>query len=386
MGPVGSGTARPGPPRVLFVNEALGGHRTVHAALRTHLAGRTDVRAEFFDAPDPGLLGRVARLPVPGLGRVDADLQALRAQLVRSSGVHGWLRRRLRRGDVDVVHVYTQHCALLSSGVLRGVPTVVSTDSTTAANAVRLPYRLPSRGTAATVRISAPFERRVLRAADRVVATSGWTAEELRATGAVEEERLVVVPFGVDLPPAPAERPQRRPTVVFVGHQMERKGGNRLVRLHQQHLRDRCDLLLVTTADVAPAPGVRVVRDLRSGDGRLWELLAGADVFCFPSTMDQVPNAVLEASAAGLPVVAHPLTAVPEMVVDGVTGLLVPEGDDDALVAALRRLVEDPSLRSAMGRRARAHAEAHYDMRRTVDALVGVLAEVAAGRPPGGLR
>ncbi len=345
----------------------------MHAALRTHLAGRTDVQAEFFDAPDPGFLGRVARLPVPVLGRLDADLQPLRAQLVRSAAVHRWLRRRLRRGDVDVVHVYTQHSVLLSSGVLRGVPTVVSTDSTTEANAYRLPYRLPTRWTPAAVRVALPFERRVLRAADRVVATSGWTADMLRATGAVEPDRLVVLPFGVDLPPPPDERPERRPTIVFVGHQMERKGGNHLVALHQRHLRDACDLVLVTTADVDPAPGVRVVRDLRSGDGRLWDVLADADVFCFPSTMDQVPNAVLEAAAAGLPVVAHPVAAVPELVVDGVTGLLVPPGDDDALLAALRSLTGDRERRLEMGRRGRAHVEARYDMARTADELVDLL-------------
>lgn len=381
----GSGTARR-PLRAVFVNEAIGGHRTVHAALRTHLAERDDVQAEFFDAPDPGVLGRIAGAPIPGLIRMDADFQPLRAQLVRSLGVHRWLRRRLQQGDVDVLHVYTQNCALLSSGLLRQVPTVVSTDSTTAANAYRLPHRLPGRRTPATIKASVPFERSVFGAADRVVASSGWTAEMIRATGAVDAGRLVVVPFGVSLPPPPQERPRRRPTIAFIGHHMERKGGNQLLRLHQQHLRDDCDLLLVTTDDVDDLPGVRVVRDLRSGDGRLWELLAGADVFCFPSTMDQAPNAVLEAAAAGLPIVAHPVAAVPEMVVEGVTGLLVPPGDDGALLAALRLLIDDPARRREMGRQAREHVESHYDMRRTVDALVDVLDEVARAPQARGCR
>jgi glycosyltransferase involved in cell wall biosynthesis len=208
----------------------------------------------------------------------------------------------------------------------------------------------------------------------------------IRATGAVDADRLVVLPFGVSLPPRPRERPRRRPTIAFVGHSMERKGGNQLLRLHQQHLRDDCDLVLVTTEDVAPAPGVRVVRDLRSGDGRLWDVLADADLFCFPSTMDQAPNAVLEAAAAGLPVIAHPVAAVPEMVVDGVTGLLVPPADDDALLSALRTLVHDRGRRRAMGRLARAHMELRYDMRRTVDALVDVLDEVSSAPDSRSLR
>lgn len=379
-----SETAADRPLRVLFVNEAIGGHRTVHAALRTHLADRTDVHAEFHDARDPGMLGRIAAAPVPGLRRMDADYQPLRAQLVRSLGVHRWLHRRLRRGDVDVVHIYTQNCALLSSRLLGGVPTVVSTDSTAAVNAYRIPYRMPGRRTPATVRASVHFERRVLGVADRVVATSDWTAQAIRDTAAVPPDHLTTLPFGVSLPVRLPARPDRRPTVVFVGHHMERKGGHRLLRLHQAHLRDVCDLVLVTTDDVAPAPGVRVVSDLRSGDDRLWDLLAGADIFCFPSTIDQAPNAVLEAAAAGLPVVAHPVAAVPEMVVHGVTGLLVPPADDDALLTALRRLVADPDLRREMGHRGRELVEARYDMRQTVDALVKVLSEVA--RVPGGAR
>ena len=85
---------------------------------------------------------------------------------------------------------------------------------------------------------------------------------------------------------------------MFVGHQLERKGGRRLLRLHQEHLRDQCDLLLVTTEPVVPVPGVRVVSHLRGGNDALWDVLAEADLMCFPSTIDQAPNVVLEAMAA----------------------------------------------------------------------------------------
>ncbi len=373
------------PLRALFVDEGIGGHRTVRAGLQRALAERDDVDAEFLVVPDPGLLGKVLRRPVPGLGRLDLDLQPLRAQLVRSA----WLRRALERvlpgngTGFDVVHVYTQNTALLSAHQLRRVPAVVTTDSTTTLNAYRLPYRPPTRFTPWTVRASVPFERRVLHAAGRVVANSGEVAGALGAVYDLHEPRLVRLPFGVWLPPRPRPRPDRRPVIAFVGHQLERKGGNRLLRLHQEHLRDRCDLLLVTTEPVPPLPGVTVVSDLQGGSDRLWGVLAEADVFCFPSTIDQAPNAVLEAAAAGLPVVALPVGAVPEMVVDGVTGALVPLGDDAALLDALVRLLDDPALRRRQGCAGRAHMEACYDMRMSVDALVRVLRDVAAEGPRG---
>lgn len=366
------------PLRALFLNENIGGHATVHAALERSLAGRDDVQAEFVHVPDPGLAGKVLRRPLPVLGRLDLDLQPLRAQLVRSAWTRRALRARLARGDVDVVHLYTHNAALLSAAEVRRVPTVVTTDSTTELNAYRIPYRTPTRFTPRSVRVSVPFERRVLTAARQVVANSDYVAVSLRETYGVAEDRLTVLPFGVWLPPPPAEPPPRRPTVVFVGHQLERKGGRRLLRLHQEHLRDRCDLLLVTTEPVEPLPGVRVVADLRGGSDDLWTVLGSADVMCFPSTIDQAPNAVLEAAAAGLPVVAHPVAAIAEMVVDGRTGLLVPPEDDDALLAALLRLLDDRDLRLRMGRAGRAHVEARYDMRVAADRLVEVLRRATA--------
>ncbi len=372
------------PLRVLFVDEGIGGHLTVHAALERALAERDDVHAEFLHVPDPGTAGRLLRRPVPGLARLDLDLQPLRAQLVRSAWLRRALTRRLARQDLDVLHVYTQNCALLSADQLRSLPSVISTDSTTALNAYRLPYRSPTKYTPWGVRKSRPFEQRVLTAARHVVANSGFIERSLLDDYGLEPERVSVLPFGVWLPPQPAPRPERRPTIVFVGHDLVRKGGWRLLRLHQEHLRDRCDLVLVTTAHVPTLPGVRVVSDLRSGDQRLWDVLADADVMCFPSTIDQAPNAVLEASAAGLPVVAHPVGAVPDMVRHGETGLLVPEGDDAALLAALERLLDDPALRAAMGARGRAHVEEHYDMRVAADRLVEVLRTAVAASAPRG--
>ncbi|WIM71751.1 hypothetical protein QP028_08695 [Corynebacterium suedekumii] len=85
-------------PHYLFVNENIGGHRTVHRSLRSILAERDDVTVEFIDGEDPGLLGRILRAPVPLLSRLDLDLQPLRGQLVHSWNMRRRVRRRLARG------------------------------------------------------------------------------------------------------------------------------------------------------------------------------------------------------------------------------------------------------------------------------------------------
>jgi glycosyltransferase involved in cell wall biosynthesis len=74
-----------------------------------------------------------------------------------------------------------------------------------------------------------------------------------------------------------------------------------------------------------------------------------------------MPQAVTEATACGLPVVATRVGAIPEMVSDGVNGLLVPPRDPRALRAALESLLRNPELRSEMGRNGRAAAMKDYD-------------------------
>lgn len=371
------------PLRVVFVNENVGGHATVHHHLRTVLADRDDVEAHFLHVPPASLGRKLLGAPVPGLARLDLDLQPLRAQLAAA----WWVRRALATlvravGPVDALHVYTHNAGLLSVGLLREIPTVVTLDTTNALNAYRLPYRSPTRWTPLTVAATVPFERRVYAAARCVVANSQWAARSLREDYGVPGHRTRLLPFGVVAPAfevaAAPGTTAAVPRLVFVGRQLERKGGLRLLRLFSEHFADRAELVLVTNEPVPPTSGVTVVDDLRPGDGRLWDILRDGSVFVFPSEIDQAPNAVLEAMAAGLPVVALATGAVGEMVADGVTGAVVPLDAGDAVLAeAIAAFVDDPVARTVMGAAGRARFEARYDMGRAVASLLDLLASVA---------
>lgn len=96
------------------------------------------------------------------------------------------------------------------------------------------------------------------------------------------------------------------------------------------------------------------------------DLLAAADVFVLASRWEGLPYSVIEAMMAGLPVVASRVGGLPELVVDGLTGFLVPPGDAEALGRALARLLRDPAERARMGEAARRRALAEF----TVDRMV----------------
>jgi glycosyltransferase involved in cell wall biosynthesis len=112
------------------------------------------------------------------------------------------------------------------------------------------------------------------------------------------------------------------------------------------------------------------------------ELLDRTDVFVLPSLSEGMPMAILEALSYGVPVVATPVGAIPEVVGHERNGLIIPVGDLDALVEALARLLDDGDLRRSLGQQGlRDHAE-RYDLQGYIERLKGIW-NLAVGRRVG---
>jgi glycosyltransferase involved in cell wall biosynthesis len=364
--------------RVLFVNENLGGHATLHRHVKAVLHDRADVEASFIDLPPASLVQEVWAARIPGLSRLDLDLKPLRFQLAQSAAVE--LRLRRWRRPFDVVHVYTQNAALLSARRFRRTPAVVSLDAPNSESMSRLPYRQPTAATPFVLRLSKLLEQPLFDAARFIVAQSEWAADAVRRDYRVDPGKVKVIRFGI----IPAERslsPEPSagllPEITFVGRSMERKGGWRLLRVFRAALRDRCLLNLVTPEAVRPEPGVRVYRNVQTGDSQLAAILARTAVFVLPSDMDISPYSVLEAMAAGVPVVTYAAAGMPELVESQVSGLLVPPRDDAALARAIVGLLEDEPGRQRMGRAAMLRVERQFDARITTAQLLDVLRDAA---------
>ena len=227
-------------------------------------------------------------------------------------------------------------------------------------------------------------------------------AEPYRAFFArhVEAARLVVVPNFVDGarveasgPPHGDRTPASAVQLVFVGRVGPQKGVDVLLDAFAEARARVPGLALELVGDgESPAAfeaarahaavkggAVRLLGPL--GDERFARLCA-ADVFVLPTRADSFPLSILEAMAAGLPVVASPLGAIPWLLDDGACGALVPAGDRARLADALARLALDPAERRARGERARARQRACFDSAGAARALDTVLS-AAAGLPAG---
>jgi glycosyltransferase involved in cell wall biosynthesis len=111
-----------------------------------------------------------------------------------------------------------------------------------------------------------------------------------------------------------------------------------------------------------------VTLDGRRTRDEVIELLANADLLVAPSVptsggkREGIPVVLMEAMSCGLPVVASRLSGIPELVEDGVSGILVAPGDPSAVASAIRRLADDPALRARMGAAARARVIRDFDL------------------------
>jgi colanic acid/amylovoran biosynthesis glycosyltransferase len=110
--------------------------------------------------------------------------------------------------------------------------------------------------------------------------------------------------------------------------------------------------------------------------------LAGADVLALASFAEGVPVVLMEAQAAGVPVIASRIAGIEELVVDGVTGFVCPAGDVATVADRLGRLLRDPGLRASMGAAGQAAVRADFDIDREADWLSRLIAAAGAGTPP----
>ena len=226
-----------------------------------------------------------------------------------------------------------------------------------------------------------PLRRRIVRAfleraAVIVVVSQRWAAW-MRSR--VTNPRIVCVENPVAVPAAAAGVERSKALVAFVGRCTESKGVFDLVAAAGELRRDfpsirvECagDGDLARLRDFAAKAGMRTHLLLPGwiGGRQRAELLARCSVFVLPSRAEGQPMSLLEAMAAGCPVIASAVGGIPDLIDHGRNGLLVPAGDREALAIALRRVLGDKVLAARLGQAARETIAATHSPQRSLEQL-----------------
>ena len=375
-----------------------------------------DVRVHAFGGPrEPGTEGAddgVTGYPeIAELDGANAALRTFGVDLEMAQGTEG----------TDLVHSHTWYANLAGhlAGLLHSVPHVISAHSLEPLR----PWKAEQLG--GGYALSSWAEKTAYEAASGIIAVSNGMREDiLRCYPAVDPERVKVVHNGIDLEAWKHPQGQEadaqaaatlkrlgidpdRPTIVFVGRITRQKGLPHLLRACEQL---PADVQVILCAGAPDTPEIKAeveglvahLREKRTGVVWIEEMLprpeliavlAASDVFVCPSVYEPLGIVNLEAMAVGLPVVGSATGGIPDVIVDGETGLLVPiEQVQDGtgtpidparfeadLAERLTTLVTDTEAAKAMGQAARRRVEEHFAWQaiaqRTMDVYNWVLGQ-----------
>ncbi len=235
------------------------------------------------------------------------------------------------------------------------------------------------------------FHRWLYKRVNMIVPVSEFIKKNVLKTCPVNEEKVKVIHDGIQLEkfnPDLFNKNEVRKQLGFnestiiigmVGRMSPGKGHEIFFRSAQMmmkgDLKDRVKFLVVGGASFgekvyekkllaeAESFGLKEVITFTGQQSNIPYYLAAMDILAFPSNEESFGGTVVEAMAMKLPVVASNSGAVPEIVIDGETGILVPRNDAAALTEALIKLINDEKLRAAIGANGRKRAEQHFDMK-----------------------
>ena len=283
--------------------------------------------------------------------------------------------------ESDIIHAHTWYTALAGyyAKQLYGPKLVMTVHSLEP----RRPWKARALGTAH--RLSTWAEKTGLEACDGIVAVSRADAIDVTDCYDVDSDRIRVIPNGVD--PAVFQRREnsetlkrygvRKPYVLFLGRLSRQKGIFDLVSATSR-LPGDVTVVLVTGAPDDPGLAAELSRSIEGGQSILWidgmlprkdvvALISGASVFVAPSLYEPFGIMNLEAMACERPVVSTRVGGIPDVVVEGETGLLVQPGDAGKLAEAINSILSRPEWGERMGKEGRERVLSLFTWPRVAD-------------------
>jgi glycosyltransferase involved in cell wall biosynthesis len=346
----------------LFINSGILGHGTLFETLQevTPLIPGLDAHhvhlGKSIETVDR-VFRKLVSPRLPGLGAgSNTDFIRFRAELNMGMMAERQIRKFERNHKLNLLHLHPQPTAYCSISRLKRTPSIVSIDATQELMRVEAPTNFQKW----TYKPNIAWDRKVFAAAGAIVSTSAWAARDLMQNYPESAHKVNVIPYPVQLrwflESWPAERSARagRVSFLFVGNDFRRKGGFTLLEAWSELKLPNAVLRIVTGDQLSDLPpGVELVRGIKQYTPEWQQVWREADVFVLPTRAEAFGIVFQEAAAAGIPAIGTRLNAIPEIVLDSETGLLVPPDDSRSLAQAIARLAASRDLRLSLGVRAR---------------------------------
>ncbi len=290
------------------------------------------------------------------------------------------LYRAMRRQRPHIVHTHTAKAGFLGrvAARLARVPIVVHTYHG------HVLHGYYGRLTTSVLRT---MERALGRVTDRVIAVSQQTQRELLAYGVASGPKITVIPLGLNLDPYLGCAPLRdefrsevgmadgAPLVGIVGRLFQIKNHRLFLQAAARVAVQQPEARFAVVGDgILRSEMERHTQELGIAERVVFtgwrrdldRIYAGLDVLVVSSDNEGTPASTIEAMASGCPVVATRVGGMPELIVEGENGYLVPPRDPELMASALLRIIDDPATAFRMGQEARDMAVSRYSVERLV--------------------
>ncbi len=373
--------------RFLFVMEMSEGLATVYKNLRKAIGGMHDIDATWLPVElNPAEL--VAGMPLAKIPPFSTSWSLQRGLLTRS-----YVHSMEKSGSLfDAAFFNTTAPAFFLKQFRRRVPCVDALDSTPIVLA-RYGYNRPrATGNLFVNQFRHRLIQNVFNGAMYLLPWSRFAKESLVTDYGIPEEKISIVPPGIDLSiwscdsksSPEARRSAGKTTVLFVGGNFARKGGDLLLKIAKREEFEKHEFHFVTKGFSGPdGRNIFVHDNLEPNSETLISLYRQADIFVLPTRSDVFSLACIEAMAMGLPVITTNVGGIGEIVVDGENGFIVPVDDEWALLERLRVLLGNAELRTRLGKNGRQLVESKFNLEIMAKSVIHFLIKAATSKHEG---
>jgi len=365
--------------------EITQGHYTYGNLLRKGFQKSPSCQVDFYWSTDEqdSYIKRLWDLlsysvPIRWVRKRNIDFKRFRIKLALANIAKQLVDQKIGQSEFVVLHLHTYVLAFLLLDLMRKLPTVVSLDMTASQVSQRT-----SRSFRWTHYPNILLGKQVFDNAARIVTFSEWARQSVINDYKIDERKVQVIYPGVDLKvltpsKIKQENSQDHFSILFIGNDFKRKGGYDVLEVFLETFLEKAELILVTNAPVkCQHPNIQIYRDVQAYTSEWIELYHRADVFVLPTYFEAFGWVFIEAMAAGLPIIATRINAIPEIVNHGETGFLIQPGDRNGLAYCLKELMENRTLRHQMGTKGRKVVEQKFNAHTHCQILEDVFREAS---------